>query len=83
MALTQLMNAASDRMEAAAVKLRRVRQGPFTPSGLQEWLNALTDYALALGEVQAFSQESIHEKLQLLARDLHRSDLGSPRRKAG
>jgi hypothetical protein len=60
MAVTEMMKVASARMEAAAVKLRSVRDAPFTPTGLQEWLNALTDYALALGEVQELSQGAIH-----------------------
>jgi len=83
MPVTKLMNAASEKMETAAAKLRSAREGAFTPSALQEWLTALTDYALALGEVQQYSQESIHEKLQQLSRELHRPDLTSPRKRAG
>ena len=83
MAVTQLMKAASERMEQAARRLRIAREGPFTPSALQEWLSALTDYALALGEVQAFSQESVHEKLQQLSHELHHPELTSPRKRTG
>ena len=66
MATPQLMRSAAERMEEAEKKLREVRETPFTPEATREWLEALTQYALALGEVQEYSQQSIHEKLHAL-----------------
>jgi hypothetical protein len=83
MAMTKTMEAAANKMEAASTRMRELREGPFTPGNLKDWLEALTDYALALGEVQEYSQQSIHEKLQALARQLHRPDVISPKRSAG
>jgi hypothetical protein len=80
MAVTELMRTSAERMERAEAKLKEAREAPFTPSGLHAWLSALTDYALALGEVQEYSQESIHEKLQALGREVRRPDLIGPRR---
>ena len=82
MAVTQLMKRASDRMEEAQRRLREARECSFTPGALKDWLTALTDYALALGEVQEYSQQSIHEKLQTLARELHRP-IPTAKRRAG
>ena len=80
MAVTELMRDASERMERAEAKLKEARNGPFTPSALHAWLSALTDFAIALGEVQTYSQESAQEKLQALGRELRRPDLIGPRR---
>lgn len=61
-------------LEAAAVKLKEAefrideaRQGPVTCENQKVWLEALTDYCLALSEVQAYCNESVHEKLHQLA----------------
>jgi len=83
MAATKLMEAAAARMETAARKLREAREAPFTPGALKEWLTAVTDYTLALGELQEYSQQSIHEKLQALGRQLHRPVNGGAKRRAG
>jgi hypothetical protein len=83
MAATEHMKASADKMEQAAARLLAAREGAFTPSGLQKWLSALTDYALALGEVQELSQQSIHEKLQQLTRALHRPNMPAARRRSG
>lgn len=82
MAVTKLMFAASEKMEGAARRLHEAREHPSSPTALQEWLTALTDYVLALGEVQEYSQQSVHEKLQRLGRELHRPDITSPKRRA-
>lgn len=64
MAAPETMTGSSERLERAAAKLKEARGGPFTPSALHAWLSALTDYALALGELHA----SLEERLQALGR---------------
>ncbi|ALA60315.1 hypothetical protein [Nitrospira moscoviensis] len=61
-------------LEDAVAKLKEVefrideaRQGPVTCENQKLWLEALTDYCLALAEVQSYNNESVHEKLHELA----------------
>jgi hypothetical protein len=82
MATTQLMRSAAERMEQAEKKLREVRESSFTPSALKEWLETLTDYVLAMAEVQEYGQQSVHEKLQAMGRQLHRPLPPGPKRRA-
>lgn len=83
MSTPELMKTAATRMEAAAKKLAEARELPFTPGALKQWMEALTEYALALGEVQQYSQQSIHEKLQAVGRELHRPAAPEAKRRAG
>lgn len=70
MAITAHLEQAAERLELAQLKLSHFRESPSTPANTRRWLEALTDYAQALGEVQAFSQEAIDERLQALERRL-------------
>jgi hypothetical protein len=83
MAVTKLMEEAADRKEQAERRLTEMREATFTPGNLKAWLTALTDYALALGEVQEYSQQSIHEKLQELAQLVRHPQGVAPKRQAG
>jgi hypothetical protein len=61
----RLLDEAASRMEAASRRIEEARGG--RASEEREWLEALTEFVLALADVQRFSNESVHEKLHELA----------------
>ena len=73
MSTLRLMDASESKMVAAAQRLQELRERPRRPGQLIEWMNALTEYSLALGEVHQHSQQSVHEQLQLLSREMNTS----------
>jgi len=67
MTLPKHLNEAVARLEEAARRIDQAREKKVTTETLYEWLGAVTDYAFALNEVHKFNNESIHEKLNILA----------------
>ncbi len=67
MTVPKHLEAAAARMKEATFRIDEARQGPVTCENQKLWLEALTDYCLALSEVQAYCNESVHEKLHELA----------------
>ena len=67
MALPKHVDDAADRLHEAFARIEAARAGPSTPESLREWLSALTDYAQALMDLHEFTNESVHEKLHVLA----------------
>lgn len=67
MALPKHLDDAADRLHEAFARIEEARARPTSPESLREWLNALTDYAQALMDLHEFSNESVHEKLHVLA----------------
>ena len=67
MALPKHVDDAADRLHEAFARIETARAGPATPENLREWLSALTDYAQALMDLHEFTNESVHEKLHVLA----------------
>lgn len=63
---------AAARLSEASWRLDRAKAQPFTSEAQREWLTALTEFALALSDIQRFNNESIHEKLHDLAGRLDR-----------
>jgi hypothetical protein len=55
------------RLSEASARIETARQGASSPENLREWLQALTDFAAALADIQTFNNESVHEKLHDLA----------------
>ena len=55
------------RLKEAEFRIDEAQQGSVTCENQKLWLEALTDYCLALSEVQAYCNESVHEKLHELA----------------
>ncbi len=55
------------RLEEASARIETAREEPLSMASVQTWLEALTDFAAALSEIQRFSNESVHEKLHELA----------------
>ncbi len=67
MTVPRHLEAAAAKMKEATFRIDEARQGPVTCENQKVWLEALTDYCLALSEVQAYCNESVHEKLHELA----------------
>ena len=67
MSVPKHLEAAAAKIKGATFRIEEARQGPVTCENQKVWLEALTDYCLALSEVQAYCNESIHEKLHELA----------------
>lgn len=55
------------KLKAASFRIDEAREQPSTVESQREWLQALTDFSLALSEIQEYNNESIHEKLHELA----------------
>ena len=67
MALPKHVDDAADRLHEAFARIEEARAKPTSPESLREWLVALTDYAQALMDLHEFTNESVHEKLHVLA----------------
>ena len=67
MTVPKHLDVAAGKMKEALFRIDEARQGPVTCENQTVWLEALTDYCLALSEVQAYCNESVHEKLHELA----------------
>lgn len=67
MSVPKHLDAAAAKLKEAAFRIDEARQGPVTCENQKIWLEALTDYCVALSEVQSYNNESVHEKLHELA----------------
>jgi hypothetical protein len=67
MALPKHLDDAADRLHESFARIEAARARPVTTESLHEWLSALTDYAQALMDLHEFTNESVHEKLRMLA----------------
>lgn len=67
MALPKHVDDAADRLHEAFARIEEARAKPSSQESLYEWLSALTDYAQALMDLHEFTNESVHEKLHVLA----------------
>lgn len=67
MAVPKHLEDAVTRLKAASYRIDEARAKPFTAESQKEWLEALTDFCLALSEVHEYNNESVHEKLHELA----------------
>jgi hypothetical protein len=72
MAVPAHLEAAAARLSEASWRIDRAKDKPFTSESQREWLAALTDFSLALSDIQRFNNESIHEKLHDLTGRLER-----------
>jgi len=67
MTLAKHVEEAAARLKEATWRIEQARAMPATAESLREWLDALTDFSLALSELHQLNNESIHEKLNELA----------------
>ncbi len=67
MAIPKHLEEAAARLKQAAARIDKAREEPPSLKALEQWLSALTDFSLALSDIQSFNNESVHEKLHELA----------------
>jgi hypothetical protein len=67
MTVPKHLESAAAKLKEAERRIEGARGGPVTCENQQVWLEALTDYCMALAEIQAYNNESVHEKLHDLA----------------
>jgi hypothetical protein len=67
MTVPKHLEEAVGRLKAASQLIEGIREQPPTHANLAAWLAALTDFAMAQADIQAFGNESVHEKLHQLA----------------
>lgn len=61
------LDEAVTRLNEARTRIDSARERPLSLESMQEWLGALTDFALAQSEIQMYNNESVHEKLHEIA----------------
>lgn len=67
MSVSKHLEEAAAKLKDASLRIEGARVGPVNCENQQRWLEALTDYCQALGEIQSYNNESVHEKLHSLA----------------
>ena len=67
MAVPKHLGEAAARLKEASAPIGEARSQATTLEGTRQWLAALTDFAMALSDIQAFNNESVHEKLHAVA----------------
>ena len=67
MAVPQHLEDAVNRLKDASWRIDQARPKASTIEHLRKWLIALTDFSVALSDIQRYNNESIHEKLHELA----------------
>jgi hypothetical protein len=66
MSLAEHLNEAAARLKDASQRIEAARAKPATPDNLAGWVGALSDFVLALSDIQMYNNESVHEKLHEL-----------------
>lgn len=67
MSLPKHLEEAVARLKEASLRIEQARDKPATLDNQKEWLAALTDFSMALSDIQEYNNESIHEKLHEIA----------------
>ncbi len=67
MPVSKHLDEAAAKLNDALLRIDEARVGQATPDHQQRWLEALTECCRALAEIQSYNNESVHEKLHLLA----------------
>ncbi len=63
MTLDKQLEKAADRLKIASLRIDEIRSNPVSPDQMQEWLAALTDYALASTELHDLNLETLREDM--------------------
>ena len=67
MTLPKHLDEAVAKLEQASYQIEQARAKSLTLDSVQEWLEGLTGYVMAVTEIQQLNNESVHEKLHDLA----------------
>jgi hypothetical protein len=73
MALEKQLQEASDRLRTASLRIDHARAKQVSEQTIEQWLAALTDYALALGEVYDLNMQALQERVEDLDQRQRRS----------
>jgi hypothetical protein len=73
MTLEKQLQEATDRLRMASLRIGEVGTKPATQEVMQEWLVALTDYVVALGEVHDLNMEALQERVEDLVQRQRRA----------
>lgn len=68
MSISKHLAEAISQLELASIRIEAASSSALDVAAIREWLSALTAYVHALADIQTYQNESVHEKLQLLAR---------------
>lgn len=63
MALDKQLEKAADRLKIASLRIDEIRSKSASQDQMQEWLAALTDYALASTELHDLNLETLREDM--------------------
>jgi hypothetical protein len=72
MPIPEHLEEAVARLSEASWRIDQAKAKPFNAETEQEWLSALTDFSVALSDIQRFNNESVHEKLHALTARVER-----------
>lgn len=67
MTVSRHVTEAAEKLQEAARQIALAREGPDTCENQRAWLEALAKYCEALADIEAYNNESVHEKLHSLA----------------
>ena len=67
MTVSRHVEDAAEKLQEAGRRIALAREGPDTCENQRVWLEALTAYCEALADMHAYNNESVHEKLHVLA----------------
>jgi hypothetical protein len=67
MTVSHHVEEAAEKLRKAARQIVLARESPDTCENQRVWLEALTAYCEALADMQAYNNESVHEKLHALS----------------
>lgn len=73
MALDKQLEKAADRLKISSLRIDEIRSKPASQDQMQEWLAALTDYALASTELHDLNLETLREDMDDLIRRQRRA----------
>jgi hypothetical protein len=66
MPIPEHLEEAVARLSEASWRIDQAKAKPFSTETGREWLSALTDFSVALSDIQRYNNESVHEKLHAL-----------------
>ena len=75
MSLAQHLEKAASQLQEASFRIDEARGRPLSLESLREWIGGLTDYCMAVKDLQRFGSESVHEKLHTLAEHARLADV--------
>lgn len=76
MALLKHLEEAAERLKRASARMNAARTKSPSPENLHDWLDALTEYTVALSDLHDLNMEAIQERLDKL--EARQRQIGPP-----